>query len=76
VEDTRRLARWLFRGEDVQAAGSAPEQRVDLPEPVPVYILHLTARPGPGGIVFQPDGYGRDAALAPPRRAPVQLSAR
>jgi murein L,D-transpeptidase YcbB/YkuD len=63
VEDAQRLSRWLFGGREVKPAGSAPEQRVDLPEPVPVYILHLTALPLPGGIVFQPDGYGRDAAL-------------
>jgi murein L,D-transpeptidase YcbB/YkuD len=62
VEDARRLARWLFRGGEPHASG-APEQRVDLPEPVPVYITYLTAVPGPGGILFQPDVYRRDAAL-------------
>ena len=41
----------------------AAEQRVDLPEPVPVYIAYFTALPSRDGIVFQPDRYGRDRAL-------------
>ena len=73
VEDADRLARWLYRGQ-APAASGAPEQRVDLPEPVPVYITHLTALPGPGGIVFQKDGYGRDATKVGGRRD--QASAR
>jgi murein L,D-transpeptidase YcbB/YkuD len=64
VEDARRLARWLFGGEPPAPRGDAPEQRVDLPEPVPVYITYLTAVPAErGGIVFQPDVYGRDPAI-------------
>jgi murein L,D-transpeptidase YcbB/YkuD len=70
VEDARRLARWLFKGEPPEPRGTAPEQRVDLPEPVPVYITYLTAVPAErGGILFQPDVYGRDPALlAAPER--------
>jgi murein L,D-transpeptidase YcbB/YkuD len=63
VEDARRLSRWLFGGRDIAPSGPEPEQRVDLPEPVPVAIGYLTALPLPGGIVFQPDLYGRDAPL-------------
>jgi murein L,D-transpeptidase YcbB/YkuD len=63
VEDAERLGRWLFGGA-VPAASGAPEQKVPLPEQVPVHILHLTAIPGAGGIRFQPDTYGRDARLA------------
>ena len=64
VEDAARLARWLFEGKSPRPRGGAPEQRVDLPEPVPVYITYLTALPAAGGgIVFQPDLYGRDFAL-------------
>ena len=59
VEDSARLARWVFRGAPPTPSG-APEQEVDLPEPVPVYILYLTALPTRDGVVFQPDGYGRD----------------
>jgi murein L,D-transpeptidase YcbB/YkuD len=48
----------------VKPAGSVPEQRVDLPEPVPVYITYLTAVPKiGGGVVFRRDAYRRDAAL-------------
>jgi murein L,D-transpeptidase YcbB/YkuD len=63
VADAERLSRWLFAGREVKPRGSAPEQRVDLPEPVPVFITQLTALPGPDGIVIQKDGYGRDAPL-------------
>jgi murein L,D-transpeptidase YcbB/YkuD len=63
VEDAARLARWLFKGKPPVPSGAA-EQRVDLPEPVPVYITYLTALPtGKGRIAFQQDVYGRDAAL-------------
>jgi len=62
LEDAQRLARWLFRGPAPSPSG-APEQRVDLPEPVPVYITYLTALPTRDGIVFRPDSYGRDQAL-------------
>jgi murein L,D-transpeptidase YcbB/YkuD len=62
LEDAPRLARWLFGGAAPTPDGSAPEQRRDLPEPVPVYILHLTAVPDNGAVAFQPDHYGRDAA--------------
>jgi murein L,D-transpeptidase YcbB/YkuD len=64
VEDARRLSRWLFGGRNVRPSGGAPEQNVDLPEPVPVYITYLTAVPKiGGGILFRRDSYRRDAAL-------------
>jgi murein L,D-transpeptidase YcbB/YkuD len=65
LEDAPRLAKWLF-GRVPVAAGAAPEQRVDLPQPVPVYLTYLTAMPGAGGeLSFLPDVYNRDqAALA------------
>jgi murein L,D-transpeptidase YcbB/YkuD len=62
LEDAPRLARWLFDGDPPGPSGVA-EQRVDLPEPVPVYIAYFTAIPSRGEIVFQPDRYGRDRAL-------------
>ncbi len=73
VEDAQRLSRWLFRGAEVTNSGAA-EQRVDLPEPVPVYITYLTAVPGPGGIVFQKDVYRQDQALlaAPQEQDPAR----
>ncbi len=62
VENAERLAAWLFRQQPA-AAGAVPEERRDLPKPVPVYITYLTAVPGPQGIVLQRDVYGRDPAL-------------
>jgi murein L,D-transpeptidase YcbB/YkuD len=62
LEDAPRLARWLFGGTAPRANGPAPEQRVDLPQPVPVYVTYLTAVPAGGEIVFHADVYGRDAA--------------
>jgi len=70
LEDAPRLARWLFDGHVPQASG-APEQRADLPAPVPVYLAYFTVLPSRDGVVFQSDVYGRDraAAAAAPRRA-------
>jgi murein L,D-transpeptidase YcbB/YkuD len=59
LEDAQRLGRWLFRGPMPRPSG-APEQNVDLPEPVPVYITYLTVLPTPSGVLFRPDSYGRD----------------
>jgi murein L,D-transpeptidase YcbB/YkuD len=76
LEDAARLQKWLFDGADLPSGGG-PELRVDLPEPVPVYITYLTALPTRHGIVAQRDVYGRDAALlARAGSRPVQLSAR
>ena len=70
LEDAQRLGRWLFGGAVPRASG-APEQQVDLPEPVPVYIAYFTALPSRGGVVFQNDSYGRDRpATARPARRP------
>lgn len=64
LSDAPRLARWLFRGAAPSPDGAAPEQRADLPEPVPVYITYLTVLPGAkGGLTFQPDSYAREGAL-------------
>ena len=66
VSDAPRLAAWLFNGAPPKPRGSAPEQQVNLPEPVPVYLTYLTMLPAKGGgLVFGPDPYKRDpAALA------------
>ncbi len=62
VEDAHRLAAWLM--------GTLPEphnpdrpERVDLPDPVPVYITYLTAAATPQGVAFRADPYKRDAAV-------------
>lgn len=62
LEDARRLARWMF-GEMPRAASPDREERVDLREPVPVFITYFTAAPAADGIVFRDDPYGRDAEL-------------
>ncbi len=59
LEDAPRLARWLF-GTPPKPRGNAPEQRVDLAEPVPVYLTYMTAAPEPSGVAIRPDVYGRD----------------
>ncbi|HEY6917315.1 MAG TPA: L,D-transpeptidase family protein [Allosphingosinicella sp.] len=59
VEDAPRLARWLF-GKPVRAPSTAPEQQVNLPSPVPVYITYLTAAPEGNRIAFREDIYHRD----------------
>jgi L,D-transpeptidase YcbB len=64
LEDAPRLARWLF-GQAPRASGNTPEQQVNLPEPVPVYITYLTAAPEPQGVALRADVYNRD---------PVQLA--
>jgi murein L,D-transpeptidase YcbB/YkuD len=64
LEDAQRLGRWLFGGAVPRGSGAA-EQRVDLPEAVPVYITYLTALPTGDGVIFLPDPYGRDGVAAP-----------
>ncbi|MEO6582128.1 MAG: L,D-transpeptidase family protein [Sphingomicrobium sp.] len=63
LEDAPRLARWLF-GRSLKAQGARPEQKVQLPSPVAVYITYLTAVPSGSSIVYFDDVYGLD------RRAP------
>ena len=59
LEDAPRLARWLF-GRPVQAQSAQPELRVDLTEPVPVFITYLTMVPSGSELATYPDVYGRD----------------
>jgi murein L,D-transpeptidase YcbB/YkuD len=59
LEDAPRLARALF-GRTLAPRTGKPEERVDLPEAVPVYITYLTAAPVGDAITFAADGYGRD----------------
>jgi murein L,D-transpeptidase YcbB/YkuD len=59
LEDADRLGRWLMRGE-LPTASASPEQKVDLPALVPVYVSYLTAFPDNGKIALGPDPYRRD----------------
>jgi len=64
LEDAPRFARWLFNGRPPQPKGARPEQKVDLPELVPLYITYLTAVPSGSSIVYFDDFYGKDRAQA------------
>ena len=59
LQDADRLADWML-GHDPQSASSAPEQNVQLPTPVPIYITYLTAQANDGQLSFIDDIYGRD----------------
>ncbi len=60
LEDAARFARWLFNGHPPRTQGAKPEQKVNLPEPVPLYITYLTAVPSGTSIVYFDDFYGKD----------------
>lgn len=74
VEDAQRLAKWLF-GKPLVTKSSAPEQHVNLPRPVPVYITYLTAAPAGKSIAFRADAYGRDREQLARLRSPAFASA-
>jgi len=60
LEAAPRLARWLFNGRPPSPTGARPEQKVNLPAPVPVYLTYLTAVPSGTSIVYFDDFYGKD----------------
>lgn len=64
LEDAARFARWLFDGRPPSPKGARPEQKVDLPSPVPLYITYLTAVPSGTSIVYFQDFYGKDRGQA------------
>jgi L,D-transpeptidase YcbB len=64
LEDAPRFARWLFNGRPPKTQGARPEQKVNLPVPVPLYITYLTAVPSGTSIVYFDDFYGKDRAGA------------
>ena len=64
LEDAPRFERWLFNGRPPSPKGARPEQKVDLPSPVPLYITYLTAVPSGTSIVYFDDFYGKDRAQA------------
>jgi L,D-transpeptidase YcbB len=63
LQHPARLATWIFGQKQAFDSKGAPDQRVELPRPVPVYILYLTAQPGPDGISYPPDIYSRDPGV-------------
>jgi murein L,D-transpeptidase YcbB/YkuD len=64
LEDAARFARWLFNGRPPSPKGARPEQKVNLPALVPIYITYLTAVPSGTSIVYFDDFYGRDRMAA------------
>lgn len=64
LEDAPRFERWLFYGRAPKPQGARPEQKVNLPVPVPIYITYLTAVPSGTSIVYFDDFYGRDRAAS------------
>jgi murein L,D-transpeptidase YcbB/YkuD len=69
LEDAKRLARWLM-GSEPAMSGDDPEQMVQLPKGVPVYLTYLTLEAGPDGrLAERKDPYGWDG------RPDLQLAA-
>ena len=60
LEDAARLGRWLLGGA-TPAVSDAPEQKVDLPAPVPIYVTYLTAATNGDQLAVRGDPYGLDA---------------
>jgi L,D-transpeptidase YcbB len=60
LEDAPRLERWLFNGRPPSWKTAKPEQHVNLPQLVPLYITYLTAVPSGTSIVYFDDFYGKD----------------
>jgi len=67
LEAAHRLASWLY-GKPLRAKGAAPEQKVMMSKPVPVYLTYLTAVPSGTSLAFYEDIYRKDAAPAPKKR--------
>ena len=62
LQDAPRLAAWLF-GAMPKGRDPDVEERVDLPEPVPVFVTYLTVEATTDGIMFRADPYARDPAV-------------
>jgi murein L,D-transpeptidase YcbB/YkuD len=60
LEDAERFGRWLF-SEMPRPTGTQPEQRVDLQQPVPLYITYLTVQPVGDQLALATDPYGLDS---------------
>ena len=69
LEAASRLERWLFNGRAPNPQGARPEQKVNLPQPVPLYITYLTAVPSGSSIVYFDDFYGKDRTAPQPKMA-------
>jgi murein L,D-transpeptidase YcbB/YkuD len=69
LEDAKRLARWLM-GVEPKMSGNDPEQFVQIPTGVPIYLTYLTMEAGPDGkLATRRDPYSWDG------RPDLQLAA-
>lgn len=59
VEDAARLSAWL--GRPLPPRGGSLDQRIDMPQPVPVYVSYFTVSIEDGRIQTLSDPYARDA---------------
>jgi L,D-transpeptidase YcbB len=62
LQDAPSLAAWLF-GAMPKGRDPDVEERVELREPVPVFVTYFTVEAAADGIVFRADPYGRDPAV-------------
>lgn len=62
LQDASRLAAWLF-GSMPEGRNPDVEERVELREPVPVFVTYLTVGARADGVVFRADPYERDPAV-------------
>jgi murein L,D-transpeptidase YcbB/YkuD len=60
LEDAERLGQWLF-GHVLSTTSSDPEIKIPLDQPVPVFVVYLTAVPNGSSITYLDDIYGWDA---------------
>jgi murein L,D-transpeptidase YcbB/YkuD len=60
LEDADRLGKWLF-GHELHATSDDPDIKVTLDQPVPVFVVYLTAVADGSSIAFLDDVYGWDA---------------
>ena len=61
LSDADKLEKWAFG--DMPKPNGSPDQRVDVPNPIPVYVTYFTVAPSADGVTFRPDRYNRDAPL-------------
>jgi L,D-transpeptidase YcbB len=73
LEDAERFGTWLMSG-SLPSVPHAPEQRLDLAEPVPIYITYLTVHVEDGQMALGPDPYGLYPAVQAPGGTVARLA--
>lgn len=59
LEDAGQLGEWLF-GRELRASSDAPDIKVPMEKPIPVYVTYMTAVPDGSSITFFDDFYEWD----------------